>query len=164
MSKQYDRYLVEHIHAVQKAMNWMLDNIESLEEETGYDRGELVYAASVHDMSKRFPQEYNAYDSYFYGDRDEDAFNLAWLHHIHNNPHHWQYWVLINDDGPLMALEMPKQYALEMIADWWSFSWRSGNLSEVFDWYEKHKGVMVLHPNTREFVEGVLDEIKRKVG
>jgi hypothetical protein len=163
MSKQYDRYLVEHIHAVQKAMNWMLNNIESLEEETGYNKSEFVYVASVHDMSKRGPHEYSAYDDYFYGERDEDAFNRAWLHHIHNNPHHWQHWVLINDDGSLLALEMPKLYALEMIADWWSFSWRSGNLSEVFDWYEKHKGVMVLHPNTREFVEGVLGEIKEKL-
>lgn len=164
MSKQYDGYLREHIVAVQKAMNWMLNNIESLKEETGYNRSEFVYVASVHDMSKHGQHEYDAYDAYFYGERDKDAFNRAWLHHIHNNPHHWQHWVLVNDNGSLLALEMPKLYALEMIADWWSFSWRSGNLSDVFDWYEKHKDVIVLHPNSREFVEGVLDEIRRKVG
>ena len=164
MSKQYDEYLREHIVAVQKAMNWMLNNIESLEEETGYNRSEFVYVASVHDMSKHGPHEYDAYDAYFYGERDEDAFNRAWLHHIHNNPHHWQHWVFVNDSGSLMALEMPKLYALEMIADWWSFSWRANNLFEVFDWYEKHKGVIILHQNTRKFVEGVLDEIKRKMG
>ncbi|MFR1480703.1 MAG: DUF5662 family protein [Hydrogeniiclostridium mannosilyticum] len=26
------------------------------------------------------------------------AFQRAWLLHIHRNPHHWQHWVLINDD------------------------------------------------------------------
>lgn len=163
MSERYDNYLKEHVSAVQKAMNWMLNNIESLEEETGYNKSEFVHAASVHDMSKRGTHEYDAYDSYFYGERDEDAFNRAWLHHIHNNPHHWQHWVLVNDNGSLMALEMPKLYALEMIADWWSFSWRQGNLFEVFKWYEENKDGMVLHTKTRELVEGILGEIREKL-
>ena len=47
-----------------------------------------------------------------------------------------------------------------MIADWWSFSHKTGNLREIFDWYEKHKG-MVLHPNTRKLVESILDKIKK---
>ena len=169
MSKQYDEYLREHIVAVQKAMNWMLNNIESLEEETGYNRSEFVYVASVHDMSKHGPHEYDAYDAYFYGERDEDAFNRAWLHHIHKNPHHWQHWLLMNDDGKyrdpdkVIPIEMPRVYALEMVADWWSFSWRSGNLDEVFGWYEDHKDAMILHPKTREFVEAVLAEIRNKL-
>lgn len=30
-----------------------------------------------------------------------ENFNRAWLLHIHRNPHHWQHWVLINDDPEL---------------------------------------------------------------
>lgn len=54
-----------------------------------------------HDMSKNTPDEYTPYDNYFYGEQTPaiiEAFNRAWLMHIHRNPHHWQYWVLINDE------------------------------------------------------------------
>lgn len=54
---------------------------------------------------------------------------------------------------------MPYQYVIEMICDWWSFSFNSDNLYEIFDWYEKHKG-MVLHEKTRALVEDILSRIK----
>lgn len=31
--------------------------------------------------------------------KNEYRFNIAWLKHIHRNPHHWQYWILLNDNG-----------------------------------------------------------------
>ena len=163
MSRQYDEYLREHIGGVRKAAQWMKDNLAITEELSRKECIRFDYNVIRHDFSKYDSEEYDAYDAYFYGEKDEDAFNLAWLHHIHNNPHHWQHWVLINDDEGVIALEMPKWCALEMIADWWSFSWRSGNLYEVFNWYEQHKDIMVLHNETREFVEGVLGEIKAKL-
>ena len=164
MSRQYDEYICSHISLVNKALEWIIDNCPKAVE--SFSKRELAVtrdAARHHDTSKRDPIEYDAYDNYFYGEKDENAFNFAWLHHIHNNPHHWQHWVLINDDDGTVALEMPKHFALEMIADWWSFSWRSGNLYEVFDWYEKRKNRIMLHPNTREYVESVLAEIREKL-
>jgi len=167
MSKQYDEYLHEHIENVTKSAQWIIDNIG---DSVGLDKGqmaEFIVNASYHDDSKRSFAEYGPYDAYFYGEKDEEAFNRAWLHHIHENPHHWQYWLLVNDDGKyrdpdkVIPLEMPKVYALEMVADWWSFSWRSGNLTEVFDWYEDHKDNIILHQNTRRYVEDVLDEIRK---
>ena len=109
--------------------------------------------------------EYDAYDQYFYGGDKEDpivkeAFNLAWLHHIHNNPHHWQHWLLVNDTDGTYALEMPEEYVYEMICDWWSFSFKINKLDEIFSWYEKHRD-MVLHKNTRKLVEDLLDKIKK---
>ena len=118
-----------------------------------------------HDISKYSEAEYTPYDNYFYGNKSyavTKAFNYAWLHHIHNNPHHWQYWVLQHDDEPEEVLEMPYQFIVEMICDWWSFSWKNGNLYEIFDWYEKHKN-MKLHPNTRKIVEGILEDIKKEL-
>lgn len=165
MSEKYDRYLYGHIDAVNDAMEWMLDNLKTLEHFTEVKRIALKARVSDHDKSKFSPEEYDAYDAYFYGDKDETAFNRAWLHHIHHNPHHWQHWLLTNDDGlrldqdKVVALEMPEFDALEMIADWWSFSWRSGNLEEVFKWYEDHRDNIVLHENTRGYVESVLGEI-----
>lgn len=45
---------------------------------------------------------------------------------------------------------MPLCYVFEMIADWWSFSFRQGNIREISSWYDKHKDGMKLHPKTRK--------------
>ena len=55
-------------------------------------------------------EEYFAYATYFYGKKTsqvEKNFDYAWLHHQKENPHHWQYWLLHNDDEGLVALEIP---------------------------------------------------------
>ena len=169
MSKEYDEYLKEHIGGVRKAAQWMKDNLLITEELSCEECVKFNYNVARHDFSKYDSEEYDAYDAYFYGEKDEYAFNRAWLHHIHENPHHWQHWLLVNDDGKyrdpdkVIPLEMPRVCALEMVADWWSFSWKSGNLHEVFKWYENHKGNIVLHHNTREYVERVLGEIRGKL-
>ena len=73
----------------------------------------------LHDVSKFLPSEFIPYAHYFYGtwckNEDwhgdkrnyipykwtekgvEEAFNIAWLKHQKRNPHHWQYWLLVND-------------------------------------------------------------------
>lgn len=53
---------------------------------------------------------------------------------------------------------MPKQYAIEMLCNWWSFGFKSGNLYEIFDWYNSHKGIL-LHPDTRAYIESLLNAI-----
>lgn len=166
MSKKYDRYLSGHIDAVNKAARWMLDNLDAANELSGDEVMEIIGNCEEHDDSKWMREEYPQYDAYFYGEKDEDAFNAAWLHHIHNNGHHWQHWVLVNgygkfgDPGVVSAIEMPRAYVFEMIADWWSFSWRGDDMYEIFDWYADHRDKIVLHPNTREYVERILGEIK----
>ncbi len=123
-----------------------------------------------HDASKSKPDEYEAYDAYFYGGNRSyavvQAFQRAWLLHIHRNPHHWQHWVLINDDpgeGEVL-LEMPYNYIIEMICDWWAFSWAEGDLSEIFSWYDEHKDYIKLNPKTRETVEDILWELRGRLG
>lgn len=123
----------------------------------------------LHDASKDETGEYTAYDNYFYGKKKTpdviEAFNHAWLQHIHRNPHHWQHWVLINDEpneGEIV-LEMPYHYIIEMICDWWAFSWSKGELTEIFSWYDSHKKYIKLHNNTRSIVEEILDLIREKL-
>ena len=162
MSSNYNEYLVDHIGGVKKAFSWICEHFSDVAEKMGPYRSFI----DSHDNSKYMDEEYDAYDKYFYsGNRSAKVvsdFNYAWLHHIHNNPHHWQYWVLIHDDEPEEALEMPYHFVIEMICDWWSFSWKSGNLTEIFDWYEKHKE-MKLHPKTRKLVEDILKRIKEEL-
>lgn len=163
MSQLYDDYLKEHVTNVGKAWVWMWDNLP-VSPVYGMEIENLV---RMHDMSKTKRDEYRAYDDYFYsGNRSARVvrdFHKAWLKHIHRNPHHWQHWVLIHDDEPMEALEMPPEYVYEMIADWWSFSFKSGNLREIFSWYEKHVPGMILHPKTKNLVEGILGQIKEKL-
>ena len=165
MSKEYDAYLTEHIANVKRGMEWLYDNIPFIRSLIP-NRFDLIGAGFRHDDSKYTKCEYDAYDDYFYGTKTEEvkmAFNFAWLKHIHENPHHWQHWVLIHDDEPMEALEMPEVYVIEMIADWWSFSWKKGKLFEIFDWYDKHKDGMILHEKTRELVEKILDLMKEEL-
>lgn len=169
MSTEYNNYLNEHIANVNKALIWMADNLSI--SELGLNHNALSQAideAHHHDESKYSDREYGAYDAYFYGGNRSfkvvQDFNYAWLHHIHHNPHHWQYWVLFEDDPkggkPYKALEMPHNYILEMIADWWTFSWKAGDLGEIFKWYADHKEKMVLGDKTRKLVEKVLDKMR----
>ena len=121
-----------------------------------------------HDDTKYMEEEFMPYANYFYGKKTpevEKAFDYAWNHHQKCNPHHWQYWVLINDDPEEgeIVLDMPLNYIIEMICDWWAFSWSKGNLYEIFSWYDKHKTHMKLSENTRKAVEDILNQIHAKL-
>ena len=165
MSILYDDYLRKHKSGVAQAYQWIADNVPSLiplNSQLKIDQ---------HDASKFLKEEYDAYDAYFYGNNQSHAvvedFNRAWLHHIHCNPHHWQHWVLLEDDPKTgenyVCIPMPLDYILEMICDWWSFSFAAGNLREIFTWYAEHKDIMKLHKHTRTFVEAYLDAISSKL-
>ncbi|MCI9004441.1 MAG: hypothetical protein HFH39_04215 [Lachnospiraceae bacterium] len=166
MSYQYDQYLVRHKENVKRGYDWLLENLPGLVKDIPNLGWQCMFA---HDQSKSEMDEYAAYDTYFYGGNRSFAvvqeYRKAWLLHIHRNPHHWQHWVLINDDpdeGEII-LEMPVNYILEMICDWWAFSWAEGNLLEIFKWYDGHKNYMKLHPKTRNMVEDILRRIKEKL-
>ena len=195
MSIEYDIYIKKHIDCVRHAYSWIINNLDlkavnAILPDLRSDAMTLLLPA--HDGSKLTDDEYNAYDKYFYkGGKDtfegQREFDIAWLHHIHRNPHHWQHWVLIHDDGDidapngnkLMALDMPDNYILEMICDWWSFSWMKNleklsdlsnpdpdplyGLDEIFEWYDDHKTKMILSNKTREKVEQLLDLIQAKL-
>lgn len=167
MSKEYDEYLEKHKHNVTRGYIWLRTNLPKLFDGKPSASWQIDFN---HDQSKYNLDEYAAYDAYFYGGNRShavvEAFQKAWLLHLHRNPHHWQYWVLINDDpdeGEVL-LEMPYNYIIEMICDWWSFSWQKGNLSEIFNWYDEHSAYIKLAPKTREIVEDILWEIRGRLG
>lgn len=163
MSSQYDSYLERHKANVKKGFEWIREHIPDILQ------GDFDYEWQIclnHDHSKTEPDEYEAYDAYFYGgNRSFDVvqnFNKAWLLHIHRNPHHWQHWVLINDEpneGEIV-IQMPINYIVEMICDWWAFSWSKGDLTEMFSWYEERKNYIKMHKNTRKTVEDIFTKIK----
>lgn len=159
MRDEYLEYLKNHLFNVKNAFEWMKLNFE-------FEKGFISLVDKLireHDISKfDYDDEFYSYMKYFYGDKTpgvKEEFNKAWLHHIHKNPHHWQYWILFEDEGNVMTLDMPIEYIYEMVCDWWSFSWSHNDLFEIFSWYEEHKNKMALSPNTRIIVESILDKI-----
>ena len=118
----------------------------------------LWWRGLMHDMSKFRPSEWVAYVNYFYGAssdhnyRVNEAFNLAWLHHQHRNLHHWQYWVLKEDEGGHKVLPMPHAYRTEMLCDWFGAGRAQGH-PDTRGWYLENRGSMNLHPDTRAWVE-----------
>ena len=178
--KKYDEYLENHIKNVQRGYEWLkeflpdvLSEYNYIEEKSYY--GELDEIIKNHDKSKYTSKaadaeryydltcEYVPYADYFYGTRDKEVdekFNLAWLSHIHNNPHHWQHWLLQNDEDGLNIIDMPYVFIVEMILDWWAFSWMKGNLWEIFKWYEEHKEGILISDKTRKTVEDILNKME----
>lgn len=149
MSERYDEYLNDHIGAV--SICYKLLTGEELPE---------------HDSSKYSEDEYRAYDDFFYGEHTEEvekAFKYAWNHHQKTNPHHWQYWVLINDDEGTVCLDMPERYINEMVADWGAFSLLKEEPEDIITWYEEHKEDIMLSPATREIVEKKIAEMSERI-
>lgn len=98
--------------------------------------------AILHDWHKMLPDEWHFYREKFYGyfdqtleglSSDEQArlldawdqavdsgFAHAWNRHQKRARHHWQHYVLLEDDGAVKLLPIPRKYVLEMLADWLS--------------------------------------------
>lgn len=125
----------------------------------------LYIQGVTHDLSKWRPSEFLPYARHFFGQdgvRNKDmvspdaAFDAAWLKHGHRNPHHWQHWLLLADNGVTKVLPMPSKYRAEMLADWRSFE---GSTS---DWYARHRDKILLHPETRAWIDEQLEYLDSK--
>lgn len=117
----------------------------------------LIWQGITHDLSKFLPSEFIPYARYFYGDYPEYEaikyeysgglyredierhFDMAWLKHIHRNPHHWQYWLLQEDDGPQKIIPMPIKYLKEMVCDWIGAGKAITGKDNIDEWYSKNK-------------------------
>lgn len=161
MSEKYNEYLKNHINAVNECYRLLAGK------ELRDFNGKII-----HDESKYSANEYKAYDEYFYPSdgskvgedpKRKEAFQYAWLHHQNNNPHHWQFWVLINDEEGIKALEMPLDYIYEMVADWGAFAYIQKNGHHLKEWYEKNKDKMILHDLTRSVVNSLVAVLEAKL-
>ena len=158
----YLKYVLEHKY-------WVYVEGRKL----GVGRWQLL----CHDLSKFSRAEWSPYVRKFYGkllspkDKKKHTnqqvtydFKRAWLHHQNVNPHHWQYWFLLNEFGcPEKALEMPREYMLEMVADWRGVSRVKHKnhtdeeiTQEVRDFYINTLKYRKLHENTQKEVERML--------
>lgn len=139
----YADSLRRHIDEVQKA---------------GYDLGVPDEQLEVHDLSKWSDEEFPAYAMNFHGGGAPDPFSLAWLHHIHHNPHHWQFFLFpdrYTPEGSTVengCVYMPEQYALEMIADWIGASIVYSGTADMSKWLSKNWSRIRLHSKTQSYI------------
>lgn len=123
----------------------------------------LYWRGLVHDLSKFRPSEWGPYADYFYGrkvrgktgyykptDTGHAGFDFAWLLHQKQNDHHWQWWVLPEDEGGTKVLEMSEAARREMLCDWLGASRAQGHggIAGVRKWYRENQSKMQLHPQT----------------
>lgn len=127
----------------------------------GRKRGVGFFQLLIHDWTKLTPKEFipymNKFNRHLKGEEYQRAFDLAWLHHIHVNPHHWQHWILNTDAEGIKVLRIPEKYVKEMIADWEGVGRALGEEpAHAARWYLKNKDTLALHPQTRSRIETIL--------
>ena len=114
----------------------------------------IVWRGLTHDLSKFLPSEWFPYVEYFYGKNPSQCeFDKAWLKHQKRNKHHWQWWLLQEDEGQLKPIPMNDISRKEMLADWIGAGKAITGEDNLIEWYEKNKDKMILHHDTRVWVE-----------
>jgi len=130
----------------------------------------LYWRGIVHDLSKFYPSEFFPYANFFYNRNindphkpiyldDETKFEFAWLSHQKRNKHHWQWWILLGDNGINKTFEMSYKYRSEMLCDWRGANRAQGGKGknkEIRKWYKENKDNIKLHPNTKKWINNIL--------
>lgn len=131
--------------------------------EAGKMIGVPEHQLAIHDDSKWTLDEFPGYAMHFKGGGAPDAFATAWLHHIHHNPHHWNHWIFADGFTPLNSkvesgiVEMPTNYALEMIADWMGASRAYTDSWDMHKWLYENMPRIKVHSNTASYLRTQLD-------
>jgi len=80
----------------------------------------LYWQGLTHDLSKyslaefRLAKYYIGTGSPVVQEKRQLGYSKSWLHHIHCNKHHWEYWYDPTDDR---IAPIPKKYIKEMVCD-----------------------------------------------
>jgi len=132
-----------------------------------------IFNLIIHDWSKFTPSEAPHYGRQFFGDKNDDlGFARAWNHHQNYNPHHWEYWVMVNghERGGFNAgdpIPMPEKYVREMVADWFgaarAYEGRWPVNLEEWDWFQFNFHKINVHKSTRFFIRRLLDDYFSKL-
>ena len=133
----------------------------------GLELGVPVWQLIIHDWHKFLPDEWFAYARNFYGTpaQKEDpgtreGFSRAWLKHQNRAPHHWQYWIRLEDSGQEVVMKMPDRYKREMLADWIGTGMAITGSNNVLTWYTNTRSGRKLHAGTQLWVENQIGYVE----
>lgn len=139
----------------------------------------LYWQGLVHDLSKFSPIEFWTSVKYYQGfrspidaEKEAKGYSYAWLHHWHNNKHHWIHWIDFDLKQNLTPYKIPYKYVIEAICDWIGAgrAYNKGNFtwSEPYEYYRDRTRVneeissKIFHPKTRYLFDTILIDIKDK--
>ena len=127
----------------------------------------------THDLSKFSPVEFWEGVKYWQGTRspidackEENGMSLAWQHHKGRNRHHYEYFVDNLDNGGT-AIQMPFINATELIADYLgagrAYMGKNFSYQAEYEWWlNKKKKPLMMHPQTKKFIDLVLYNLTQK--
>lgn len=128
----------------------------------------------LHDMSKYGPAEfiqgcknYQGTASPHLKERAQKGYSSAWLHHKGRNKHHFEYWIDYSlDNKGMVGCKMPPNYVAEMMMDRIAASKvymkESYNDASPLKYYERGKDVIIIHKESRELLEFLLQMLAEK--
>jgi hypothetical protein len=154
---EYKQYIDAHIYNVQKVWEGIKPSLCGEYWIDDYTYHQIDANIQLHDQSKYSIDEFNGYRQWFYpvvGEAQSiELYDKAWNHHIHNNLHHWNYWVVASVYGN-KALKMPCHYIFEMLCDWTAMSLKFKDVPSEF--YRTQKNTMILHKETEIVIKNWL--------
>ena len=160
LSTYFDNTVIPHKIAVFKAgfnlWNLLPERVKQFD--GGLKWAQIEGQLIEHDLSKFCYHERNGYLFHNFKSKEFDpSFEAAWNHHQKNNLHHPEYWISVNKNGTIFALEMPMNYVFEMVADWIGAGETYGNPLEP--WLFGNLWKFLFHPKTAEKLLLILNEI-----
>ena len=133
----------------------------------------IIWRGIIHDMSKFLPSEFFPYAKNFYNkdgtkkekkrdksgyykptDTGNKDFDFAFVLHQKRNRHHWQWWIIPDDNQKVKILDIPIKYVKEMVCDWRGASKTHGtSTGTVKNWYQKNENKITLHKNVKIMIK-----------
>ena len=138
----------------------------------------IGFQGLFHDLSKYSPEEflngcryYQGTRSPHEGERDDNGYSKAWMHHKGRNKHHYEYWIdycIDPVDGHVTTggNKMPKKYVAEMVCDRIAacrvYQGDKYTSASPYDYYQRSKGSILIHPDTSDLLDRWLLLLKDK--
>lgn len=135
----------------------------------------LYWQGLTHDLSKYSPAEFLAGARYYQGnrspnnaEREATGVSKAWLHHKGRNKHHLEYWVDygLGDSVGLQGMLMPVNLVVEMFCDRIAacivYQKEEYTDASPYEYYERGRKHLLLHPRTRKLLERMLRMLKER--
>ena len=134
----------------------------------------ILWQGLRHDLSKYSPTEFLRGAKYFQGDRSpnegerrDNGFSIAWIHHQGRNKHHFEYWKDYSTETRMMSpVKMPYRYVAEMFCDRVAASkiYQGDNYKDThpIEYFMRAKGKRIIHPDTSDELEFLLQMLAEK--
>lgn len=164
MSVEYDEYLEKRNKYFRQACNWIKRSAPELLK--GVSEDEFTFMRDFHHDVDTIPSIYEPYDIYLFGKPkalDKVNYRKAKLMRIHMNDYNWQHWILMDEEEGTVITEMPYISLLELVCEWWSYSWEKDDIWSIFDYYLSNVNKIKLHKKSRSALEDILNILEQRL-